>query len=167
MRRIILALPAVLALAACAYTPPPVPVAGAPAQVAALAGEWAGEYQADDPRGRSGSITLRLSAGRDTAYGEVTMVVPRPAASAEQLPPGAHLRPVLPEARPLTIRFVRAEDGAVSGTLEPYADPDCGCSLRTTFTGRLAGDVIEGTYSSLHVDTGHVTGGRWRVARPR
>lgn len=68
----------------------------------------------------------------------------------------------LPEV--LAIRFVRVAEGAVSGRLEPYLDPDCDCEASTTFTGRVHGDVIEGTF---HVVSRGVSGttGRWRAWR--
>ena len=65
----------------------------------------------------------------------------------------------------LTIRFVRVSGGQVSGALAPYTDPNCGCTLHTTFVGRLRADTLEGTYSSLHEQTRETQKGRWRVVR--
>jgi hypothetical protein len=71
----------------------------------------------------------------------------------------------VPPSRLLAITFVRVEDGFVQGRLEPYRDPECGCRLDTTFVGTRSGDVIEGTFTSLHMDTGVVRRGVWRVVR--
>jgi hypothetical protein len=67
----------------------------------------------------------------------------------------------------LTIRFVRVGPGRVSGTLDPYADPDCGCTLVTTFEGTVEGDTIEGTFESRSQEHAHENRGTWRVARQR
>jgi hypothetical protein len=65
----------------------------------------------------------------------------------------------------LTIRFVRSEGSLVHGQLAEYNDPVCGCLLKTTFTGRISGDEIEGTFTTLHIETGVRHGGRWEVRR--
>jgi len=69
----------------------------------------------------------------------------------------------------LTISFVRVAAGRVSGTLAPYADPETGAKLFTTFEGRMSGDTIAGSYTT------HVAGagggaadtqtGEWTVTR--
>jgi hypothetical protein len=149
-------------LLGCATTPMPVPVAG---EVAALAGEWWGEYDGD-VSGRSGSILFTLSAGRDTANGDVLMI---PVGAMQALRP---MRPTAPETdersspQVLTISFVRVRDGWVSGTLDPYRSPDCSCTLVTTFTGQLDGDRIRGTFVTRHED-GHFETGKWNVRRKR
>ena len=61
---------ALLLLAGCAGNPSPVPVVGTASDVRALSGEWAGEYRSPET-GRTGSITFKLAAGRDTAFGDV------------------------------------------------------------------------------------------------
>lgn len=152
--------------AACASAGmPPVAVRGSEADVSTLAGEWAGEY-AGGPSGRSGTIHFRLSAAGDTASGSVLMV---PRGST------APLHPALPEAgavpaeravpQDLTIRFVRVAGGRVSGVLDPYTDPECGCPLSTTFQGELRGDRIEGTFTAAGSRAiGPVTG-TWSARR--
>ena len=154
-----------LLAAACHSAPSqPVPVAGTPGDVMALAGEWAGTYEADDGA-RAGSIDFHLRAGSDTAFGDVIMV------------PRGWNQPVNPEGRAggqigeppserlLQIRFVRISGGEVSGELERYLDPDCGCLLRTVFRGRLKGDVLSGRYLSYHSEGGPPTSGSWRAQR--
>jgi hypothetical protein len=138
-----------LAASACAVNPPPVVVVGPAPEIAALAGEWIGEYHSVET-GRSGSITFKLEAGKDTAYGDVLMV-PREA------------NPITPESRfpsesmrtapqVLTIAFVRVSGGMVSGEIQPYRSPDCGCLLSTVFRGEIRGDRIEGDFVIRHSD---------------
>jgi hypothetical protein len=149
--------------AACTSAPEPVPVAGIDVEVAALAGEWSG-YYGSPATGRTGSIVFNLEAGRDTAYGDVTMI-PRgwtkplgpmddPAAEARNAPAPQVLR----------IAFVQVEGNEVSGTLQPYEDPDCHCGVYTTFTGLVMGDVIEGKFRA-RMAGGPVYEGSWRVER--
>ena len=141
------------------------PIEGAPAELSALAGRWEGEY--DSPAtGRLGSIVFDLTAGEDHAHGDVLMIpsgsttpygrVPR--TGGEPASPG-------PTSQLLTIRFVKAEAGKVSGTLDPYWDPSCSCEVTTTFVGEVRGDAISGTFSSTR-NAGRVFG-TWKVTRKR
>jgi hypothetical protein len=147
----------------CAVVHPPVAVVGAAADLAALQGAWEGAYVSPDTR-RSGSIFFDLTAGADSAAGEVVMV---PADFGQPVRPAIPGQP--PTSRPqmevLTIRFVRAGPGRVSGTLDPYTDPACGCTLVTTFEGTVHGDVIEGTFTSRSLEHRHVQEGTWSVER--
>ncbi len=164
-RWVTLALASAVASAGCRGVQPPVPVMG---DLPLLAGRWDGEYGGPES-GRSGSIVFTLAAGADTAFGDVLMV-PR----AWEVPPGA-TRPGDPDApgqrvgpapQALKISFVRAADQMVEGRLEPYRDPDCGCLLITTFTGRLVEpDRFEGTYVSYHTEMAKETRGWWRARR--
>jgi hypothetical protein len=161
---------AIAALAAgCAANPAPVQVVGAQADVAALAGEWTGEYSSAET-GRAGSIVFRLNATGDTAAGDVVMI-PRGAGQAVRpapVPgPGAAQGTPGPTPQVLTIRFVRVSGGRVSGVLDPYVDPECGCILRTTFSGRVNGDRIEGEYASRHTEHDVTNRGQWAVTRRR
>lgn len=153
------ALAAGAVLATCSYNPPPVPVEGDPETLGFLAGEWAGSYRGET--GRTGSIFFRLGAAADTAYGDVLIDRFQP------MHPEAESEDVhRVEAPPLlTIRFVRAEGDVVYGRLDEYRDPDCGCRLRTTFTGRIERDRLEGTFTSIHLDSGQEHGGTWSVRR--
>ena len=156
---------AAAALAACSSAPEPVPVVADAFDLAQLAGEWAGHYSSPSS-GRHGSIVFSLKAGRDTAYGDVTMIprgwtrplgpVEDPAAAARDAPP--------PQV--LGIAFVRVEGGVLSGTLDAYRDPDCGCIAYTTFTGEVKGDVIEGEFLS-RLEAGHHYTGTWMVRRKK
>lgn len=144
---------------------PPVEVQGARDDVSALAGAWAGEYESPQA-GRGGSIVFRLSADGDTAVGDVVMM-PRAGIVAVPPPEGDHSPVRAAPPRELTIRFVRVDGGRVTGTLDPYADPDCGCAVTTTFEGTLRGDVIEGTFITRGPPPHGEATGTWRVQRTR
>lgn len=155
-------------LAACSTRLPPVAIDGPRADLAALAGEWRGHYEAG-PGGstRSGSILFRIAAEGGSAQGDVLMI---PASSAGARPTSPREGPEIWAAPPeaahaLTIRFVHVAGGEVHGVLDPYRDPECGCELRTEFRGVLRGDVIEGTYASHHQGQARTTSGRWQVRR--
>lgn len=157
---------AVLALsgqAACRTSSSAVPVLAERAQLAALVGEWVGEYSSAES-GRSGSIVFTLQAGADSASGDVVMT---PRGSGEplsaNLPPGAATS--RPQPQTLTIRFVRLQNGAVSGTLEPYRDPESGALLSTVFTGVLDGDRISGTFTTSGGDLPRAQRGEWHASR--
>src|SRR2546422_859006 len=153
-----------LALTARGDARAPVPLVGGSADIGALTGEWAGDYSSAES-GRSGSITFTLRAAGDTAFGDVVMV------------PRGWGRALVPWNQPsvagsgqaqastvLTIRFVRVERGHVSGTLDPYADPQTGERLLTAFTGDLNGNTITGTYTT-RLPSGETQSGRWSVQR--
>ncbi len=151
-------------VAACATAQAPIPVIGPAGDVAALAGEWAGEYSSS-ASGRSGSISFTLRAVGDTAFGDVVMIPAgwgRPLTRWQQQQPSAG--PPRPEPEVLTINFVRVEGGRVNGTLAPYADPETGARLVTSFAGELAGNTIEGTYTT-RLPPGETQTGRWKVQR--
>lgn len=153
-----------LAFTACGASRSPVPLVGAATDVSALAGEWAGDYSSVES-GRSGSISFTLRVATDSAFGDVVMVpagLGRPLMPwrGESMPGGAQV----PASTVLTIRFVRVEHGHVSGTLDPYADPQTGARLLTTFTGEVNGNSIAGTYTTT-LPSGETQIGRWSVQR--
>jgi hypothetical protein len=150
-------------LVACSHNSGPVPLSGVPADLDALQGRWSGTYHAYERASRSGTIYFRLEAGQDTARGDVLMH-PGGRELAEAAPYHDPWSTAAP-GRILTITFVRAADSTVFGRLDPYPDPICGCERRTMFTGRITGDVIEGTYTSENVSGGDRNTGRWRVTR--
>jgi len=152
---------AVLASACAARSP--VPVSGAPIDIASLAGDWAGEYMSATT-GRSGLIEFTLTATADTAHGAIVMT-----------PSGAE-RPLEPIHIPdmerhhaqyevLHVDFLLIEDNVVRGRLAPYRDPVCGCALFTEFEGELVGDRVEGSFETRGVDPGHEAAGTWFVTR--
>ena len=152
----------------CASAPRAVPVSGSSEALSGLAGSWEGDYSSA-ATGRSGSIRFTLRSATDSAFGDVVMVPagasgPLVRASADERTAGA--RPTgVPSSEVLTIRFVRAEGGTVTGSLDPYKAPDCDCILTTTFTGQLRGDVIEGTFTTSGDPMAARQEGRWRVTR--
>jgi hypothetical protein len=149
----------------CVSTSAPVPVEGTPSEISALAGHWEGEYSSV-ATGRLGSILLDLVAGEDHAHGDVLMIPrgstkpygPAPRPAGESPSPGA-------TSQLLTIRFVKAEGEKVSGTLDPYWDPDCNCEVTTTFVGEVHGDSVAGTFASSR-NAGRVFG-TWKATRKR
>lgn len=152
-----------LALSACGASHTHVPLVGPVSDLTSLIGEWGGDYSSAES-GRSGSISFTLRALDDSAFGDVVMI------------PSGWGRPLQPWREPtaagaptahatvLTIRFVRVEQGHVSGTLDPYADPQTGARLLTTFTGELNGKTIAGTYTT-RLPSGDMQTGRWSVQR--
>lgn len=153
-----------LALDACGASRTPVPLVGASGDVSALSGEWAGDYSSAES-GRSGSISFTLRAATDSAFGDVVMI---PAGLGRPLMPwrGENMTGAaqVPTPTVLTIRFVRVEQGHVSGTLDPYADPQTGARLLTTFSGERKGNTISGTYTT-RLPSGDTQTGRWSVQR--
>jgi hypothetical protein len=151
-------------LAGCAGSQAPVPLVGTARDIAALAGEWAGDYSSVESA-RSGSVSFTLRATGDSAFGDVVMI---PAGWGRPLAPwrGQTTAPQADRAQPevLTINFVRVQAGQVSGTLAAYADPQTGERLLTTFTGVLAGNTITGTYTT-RLPSGDTQTGRWTVQR--
>ncbi|HKC40795.1 MAG TPA: hypothetical protein VKC15_14735 [Gemmatimonadales bacterium] len=151
-------------LGACGASRSPVPLVGSSNDVSALAGEWAGDYSSAES-GRSGSISFTLRAATDSAFGDVVMI---PAGLGRPLVPwhGENMTGAaqVPAPTVLTIRFVRVEQGHVSGTLDPYADPQTGARLLTTFSGELKGNTISGTYTT-RLSSGDTQTGRWTVQR--
>jgi len=157
---------AALLTACSAAHQPPVLMAGTALDMAALAGQWEGSYSSA-ATGRSGSISFTLSAGTDSAVGDVIMIPRgwgRPLQAWDR--PGSAGAPgTQPRAAVLTINFVRVAGGRVTGRLAPYADPESGAPLATTFEGQLAGDTIEGTYTTRGAGSGVPQTGQWKVTR--
>jgi hypothetical protein len=154
----------VLVAAACATKPTPIPLSSNSESLNALVGNWSGEYSSE-ATGRSGSIIFKLSAGKDTAFGDVVMV-PRAASQMQGSSDRAQAVTVQPSSEVLTVRFARLEGGAVSGVMNPYTDPACGCTVNTTFVGWLTDpNTIEGTFATTGSGTLVQQAGRWKVKR--
>ena len=153
----------VLAASACGPWVSKIPVQGEPRVVAQLAGEWQGAYSSGET-GRSGSILFKLRAGADTAEGDVLIDLKR---ANDHLIHGADRpTPTAASSPLLTIRFVVVRGNEISGVLDPYPDPDCGCKLTTRFLGVVSADVIEGTFISEGSELHHLPAhGTWRVTR--
>ena len=154
-----------LATAACTPVVMKTPVSGPAPAISRLVGEWQGDYSSVES-GRRGLIAFRLRAGADTAEGEVIM---QSRADYDPSVPNATAVPwdaMRTTQQSLSIRFVFVSESEISGVLNPYRDPDCGCTLTTTFRGKLQGDVIEGTFHSEGSCMSHIPqDGRLRVKR--
>lgn len=165
MTRILYSAALLLMGVACAPVISRTPVHGSASAISRLAGEWSGDYSSTES-GRSGAIQFRLRAGADTAEGDVIMT-PRQDPNASDVM--ARSLPTLPYTAvspAITIRFVAVGGDQVSGELDPYRDPECGCALKTTFSGQVRGNVIEGTFQSQGDGFHHLpANGKWRVTR--
>lgn len=164
--RVTLAAALVLSTAGCSWRRTPVPVISDIGSTALLVGDWSGEYSSRDT-GRSGSITFAMASEKDTAYCDVVMVP-----KYQTLRVTTQDRPDIPAVRPealaepLKIRFIRLGDGRVSGTLDPYVDPECGCRVTTTFDGKFTdANTITGSYVTRGSGLLHPTSGEWKVKR--
>ena len=162
MKRITIIVLAVACLAAsavgCARTPPEIELTSDDFDLNPLVGEWRGDYSNPQLR-RSGTIAFTLRAGESSASGNVVMI-PHTADSAVAAAAGRAV---------LRIHFIRKEGRKVSGTLDPFRDPDCGCQATTTFEGAFTDSrTIEGTFTTVQSQSRHsVTGGKWKVTRVR
>lgn len=157
---------AALVVGGCgAYMPPPVQVVGEPANLQQLAGSWHGTFRNTQLR-RKGQIDFQMNATSDSAFGEVRLytdnpnqpvwsVRPQPGTAANSAAPPPWLR----------IRFVRVENGYVSGEMEPMFEPSCQCYVTSKFLGRVRGDLIEGSFTSRSPDGRFESSGNWRAER--
>ena len=147
-----------LLLVGCSAPSTPVPVRGS---VEPLVGEWVGDYQSQET-GRSGSIVFTLTAGTDTAQGDVLMIP----ANADSPPAAPRTEdPMARSPRILKISFVRCEGNSVTGWLDPYPDPDTGEKTSTTYEGVIKGNKLEGTFVSYLELSGRRRSGTWSVSR--
>jgi hypothetical protein len=169
MRRILATIVAAGALcvpAGCSMAMRQVPVTASHAQWQALAGEWHGTYRMDG-YDRQGTIAFKLVAVEQQASGEVLMIPARTGwpytanrPTSGDLPPSAEPRTEL-----LTIRFVEVAGGVLSGTMDPYWDPDRKCTAHASFTGTVEGDLASGTVTSVCENDVKTLRGEWRARR--
>lgn len=150
----------------CASAIPPVRIYGDQRELGALVGRWSGEYVGDRIGTRRGSVFFELLRGDDHAHGDVTMIPEGGDEPYTRHEPGAVPVGVDQQtARFLSIRFVEVGDGIVSGTLDPYWDPDRRTQASSTFRGRITDNVIEGTYVTTYRSGDPEVTGRWSVHR--
>jgi len=150
-------------LGGCRYQPTPVPLQAEPADILALAGTWEGTFQSAQS-GRSGSFTLEVRAGKDTAFGDVVMIPHGGQAfTAADVDSPAHVQHS-PSPQVLRITFVRVFGGMVEGTLEPYIAPDCQCVVTTVFQGIQNRNTVNGQYVT-HGAIGLRQQGEWNAER--
>jgi len=152
-------------LAACRFQPSTVVLAGTPGDIAALVGDWSGEYWSAES-GRTGSLLFTIAAGTDTALGDVMMTPTRgePVFAADARS-GEH-REHSDAPHMLRAHFVTVDGDIIRGELEPYIAPDCNCVVTTVFRGVLRGDRIEGQYVTRG-QGGLEQEGRWFMTRRR
>jgi hypothetical protein len=145
---------------ACASLPDPVPVFGDIDAVSALVGEWSGEFEGGST-GRAGSIVFDLRSTTATARGDVLMI-PRTSGrvSTTQGERGWLERR---DSQLISISSLRVAGGQITGTLAPYTDAGCNCTVLTTFTGTMHGDTIDGTFVTR--GAGREQSGRWSVTK--
>lgn len=154
-----------LAATACASRLPPIQLEGAPADVAQLVGNWAGEYISDTAFEPSGSILFSLQAGEKHAYGDVLMTRRGADRAYERYDPEHPTGRSVGLAQRLPILIVRTKDGYVTGELDPYWDFDRECEAHTAFRGRIRGNVIKGTYETRFEGPFLRRTGQWQVAK--
>jgi hypothetical protein len=132
-----------------------------------LVGEWRGAYSSTET-GRSGTIAFTLRAGESSASGNVVMI-PRADSLLTEAERDLVTNVSTPGREVLKIHFIRKEGGNLSGTLDPYRDPECACPVTTTFQGSFSdARTIEGTFTTVPSVAGrNVTGGKWKVTRVR
>ncbi len=159
MRAMPLAL-TILVLACSSRPPAAVPFDANAEVLSRLTGRWVGQYSSP-MTGRSGSIVFDLAGDQKSARGDVVMYSTM--VNVPEDPIGTARRSHAADV--LAISFVRAADDVVSGKLDPYRDPNTGAMMSTTFTGRMAGDTIEGTFESLSSESNTPQRGTWRVKR--
>ena len=154
----------VMFASACAYMPP-VHLEATPADMEMLAGQWKGDYNSP-ALGRRGSIEFTLVAAEGQAYGSVVMSAQ---GSGRPYEPNTLGRDIdgnrIAPTQLLTIRFVRADAGQITGMLDPYWDPDRNCQATTRFLGYLAKGVIEGTFKTTFDCGAGEASGTWQVTR--
>jgi hypothetical protein len=148
---------------------PRVALEAAPADLEALAGEWKGVYHSA-ALGRHGTIDFKLESGTNEAFGDVRMLPRAPHRVTYQSP---SYRDTTDAVRPpdatelLTIRFIRAFDGSITGMLDRYWDPDRNCFAITVFRGYVGIGVVEGTFkTTFECGAGEATG-EWRAQKQK
>lgn len=131
-----------LLLAACGGTTSSVAVKGGDVELAALAGDWTGNYKGTES-GREGPVNFSLQVGSHTADGTVLM--------------GG--------TSPLKIQFIALAHGQITGKIDPYTDPSCQCQVQTEFTGTRDHNAIDGTFTTKVVGKDIEQHGVWNVTR--
>jgi len=154
---------------ACAGQSAPVPATLDPVAKTLLTGEWTGTYESP-AKERNGYITFELEQDVDSTVcrGDVLMV---PKATGQPVRPVAghevHRDNVMRIPRLLAIESIRVTGDRITGRIEPYSDPETMHPVRTSFEGRITGDTIRGTLSSIDEQTGDRISGTWTVTRTK
>jgi hypothetical protein len=153
-----------LVLGACVELPP-VALDATPGDLEILAGEWDGTYESAE-LGRRGTITFKLTGGRDGAYGDVVMFPVNASPPHERyVYDEAQHTGGMPRSEALTINFIRSSNGELTGALDRYWDPDRNCFATTTFTGRVVRGVVEGTFRTTLDGGARQATGTWTARK--
>jgi hypothetical protein len=152
-------------IVACAARTPSIELTSSDFDLNPLVGEWRGDYSSA-ATGRTGTIAFTLRAGEGVASGNVVMI-PRADSLLTDEEREALGSTSSGGKSVLKIRFIRKQGGTVSGTLDPYRDPDCACMVTTAFEGVFRdARTIEGNFTTVPSTPGaSVTGGRWNAIR--
>jgi hypothetical protein len=151
---------AVLA-AGCTRARNPVQVVGPVAATNQMVGRWLGDFM--DERDALGNVVFELAPGATTAYGDVLMLTPQMDGQGSYAKTGdEEFLPVV-----MTIKFVLVSGTEVSGDIDPYIDPSCGCKVETTFRGAIDGDRISGTFVTRGESGRVMHHGQWNAARAK
>ena len=168
LHRVFVMLAAAVAIGCGTLPAPPAQFSVPPVDVQPLVGDWRGDYVADGPGSRHGSLSFALVAGTNDAYGTITMS----AAGADRAFERYRSEQVIststdtaPRAEPPAIQFVRLEGSNVSGTIDAYVDPDCQCPAIMTLAGSLHGDTLDGTFRATYDGRKPDMTGKWSVRR--
>jgi len=154
---------AVVASSCVTMPPPPVQFVAEPTDALALNGAWEGQYYSAETQ-RYGSIRFLLSARGDSAFGDVLMLTKR--TSHGRAADETRMMTAGVESQTVSIGFVVARGGSVSGLMTPYEDAE-GAVLLTRFDGVLRDDSIRGRYVTHNLETLAVTSGDWSVQRKK
>jgi hypothetical protein len=167
MKRAIVLTLAMLATAptACARSTPGIQLRSSDFDLDPLVGQWRGNFISTQP-GRTGTIAFTLRAGESAAAGNVVLFQkPDSLLTPEEREALANV----PERTVLKITFLRKEGGDVNGALDPYHDPECDCTVTTTFQGKFTNSsTIEGGYTTVRAKPGSdIIRGNWKVTRTK
>ncbi|WP_087868118.1 hypothetical protein [Bathymodiolus platifrons methanotrophic gill symbiont] len=70
------------------------------------------------------------------------------------------------KTKPLSVEFMAIEDGKISGTVTPYADPVFARkTVFSTYEGIVTGNRIEGTYTTRVGQNGNSFTASWWAVR--
>src|SRR5690349_19050115 len=127
----------------CARSTPGIELRSSDFDLEPLVGQWRGNFISTQP-GRTGTIAFTLRAGESAAAGNVVLFQkPDSLLTPEEREAISNV----PERTVLKIHFVRKEGGDVNGALDSYHDPECDCTVTTSFQGRFTNPTtIEGGY---------------------
>jgi hypothetical protein len=159
------AVAAAASLLSCASHPPGTEVTASDFDLNPLVGVWRGTYNSAQT-GRTGTVAFTLRAGESSAAGNIVMI-PRPDSLLTPAEREIVANVGAPGRTVVKMQFIRKEGGNLTGTLDPYQDPECACRVITTFQGTFRdARTIEGTFTTVPSQPGRgVTGGTWKVTR--